>query len=39
MTSSIGITCRRLAKPLPGSGTSSVLRISNLLSKLLEFPF
>jgi len=38
MTSLIGITCRRLQKPLPGSGTSSLLRIANLLRKLGEFP-
>jgi hypothetical protein len=39
MTSGIGITCRRLEKPLPGSGSSSLLRIGRLLTKLLEFPF
>jgi hypothetical protein len=38
MTSAIGITCRRLERPLPGSGTASVLRIGNLLRRLLEFP-
>jgi hypothetical protein len=38
MTNAVGITCRRIEKPLPGSGSSSLLRISNLLRKLLEFP-
>jgi hypothetical protein len=32
------MTCRRLEKPLPGSGTSSQIRILRLLQKLLEFP-
>jgi len=36
MTDAIGITCRRLEKPLPGSSQSSLLRIGRLLLKLLE---
>jgi hypothetical protein len=39
MTNALGTTCRRLAEPLPGSGSSSQLRISRLLQRLLEFPF
>jgi hypothetical protein len=40
MTSDVGITCRRLESPLPGSSVSSQLRIGRLLLKLLEFhPF
>jgi hypothetical protein len=38
MTSGIGISCRRIESPLPGSGDSSLLRIGNLLRKLLDFP-
>lgn len=38
MTNAIGITCRRIEKPLPGSGSSSLLRLGNLLRKLLEIP-
>jgi hypothetical protein len=36
MTSGVGISCSRLQKPLPGSGSASVLRIGRLLQKLLE---
>jgi hypothetical protein len=36
MTDAIGISCRRLEAPLPGSGTSSLLRIGRLLLRLLE---
>lgn len=38
MTNAAGVSCRRIEKPLPGSGTSSLLRISRLLQRLLEFP-
>ena len=38
MTNEFGTTCRRLEAPLPGSGSASVLRIANLLRRLLEVP-